>query len=194
METQKFKRGNLVEILFGHPITSFGDGKTETTDMSPEEVGQLAIIEYSYAEKFGGDDVDSYSVIFVETGSSIAWKQTNEMKLIDEGGEHLFGDAKKVKDKITKQNTDINHVVSNLDEGNLSSDSILMLFDMLGFKTSFLSNGEFFALYSDWAKLHPIFLHIKYAKTLKDAESVFKPKGVKEYNIEKVFNEFKSVK
>lgn len=192
MEEQKFKRGNLVEILFGHACISFGDEGQVTTDMSPEQVGRLAIIEYSYAEKFGGEDTDSYSIIFVETGSSLAWKQTREMRFIDEGGEHLFDDASKVKEKIKNQNTDLNYIVSNLDKGELSSDSILVLFDLLGFRTSFLKNGEFFALFSDWSKLHPVFLHIKNAKTLKDAKSVFKPAGLKNYNVEKVFNEFKS--
>lgn len=87
MKEQKFKRGNLVKVLVGHQIWSNKEG---TTDISPEDVGRSAIIEYSYAEKYGGSDVDSYSIIWCDTGGSLAWKRTNELELINEGGEHLF--------------------------------------------------------------------------------------------------------
>jgi len=166
---QKFKRGNLVEVL--------GEGRK-------------AIIEYSYAEEYGGSDVDSYSIIWQDTGSSLAWKRTDELKLIDEGGEYLFDEAKKNRERISEQNTDISYIVSKLDEGRLSSESILFLFDMFGHKTSFHRNGEFFILFSDWEQLHPVFLHIKNAETLEDAESIFTEEGRNKYNIKKVYDAF----
>lgn len=187
---QKFKRGNLVEVLIGHQIRN---SKKGVQDISPKDVGRKAIIEYSYAEKYGGSDVDSYSIIWQDTGSSLAWKCTNELKLIDEGGEYLFDEAKKNRERISKQNTDINYIVSKLDEGSLSSESILLLFDMLGHNTSFHRNGEFFVLYSDWQQLHPVFVHIKNAETLDDAKSIFTEEGQNKYNIEKVYDAFKGV-
>ncbi len=87
MKEQKFKRGNLVEVLVGNLIWTKERGEF---DMSPDYVGRKAIIEYSYAEKFGGDDVDRYSIIWQDTGDSLAWKRTNELKFISEGGECLF--------------------------------------------------------------------------------------------------------
>ena len=185
---QKFKRGNLVEVLVGHQIWSSKDG---VKDISPDDVGRKAIIEYSYAEKYGGNDVDSYSIIWQDTGSSLAWKSTNELELIDEGGEHLFDEAKKNRERISEQNTDINYIVSKLDESGLSSESILFLFDMLGHNTSFHRNGEFFVLFSDWQQLHPIFVHIKNAKTLEEAQSIFTEEGQSKYNIQKVYDAFK---
>lgn len=185
---QKFKRGNLVEVLVGHQIWSSKEG---VQDISPDDVGRKAIIEYSYAEKYGGSDVDSYSIIWQDTGSSLAWKSTNELKLIDEGGEHLFEEAKKNRERISKQNTDINYIVSKLDEGSLSSESILLLFDMIGHNTSFHRNGEFFVLFSDWEQLQPVFVHIKNSETLEDAKSIFTEKGQNKYNIEKVYDAFK---
>ena len=185
---QKFKRGNLVEVLVGHQIWGSKEG---VQDISPEDVGRKAIIEYSYAEKYGGSDVDSYSIIWQDTGSSLAWKRTNELKLIDEGGEYLFDEAKKNRERISEQNTDINYIVSKLDEGSLSSESILLLFDMLGHNTSFHRNGEFFVLFSDWQQLHPVFVHIKNAETLEDAKSIFTEQGKNKYSIEKVYDAFK---
>ena len=185
---QKFKRGNLVEVLVGHQIWSSKDG---VKDISPDDVGRKAIIKYSYAEKYGGSDVDSYSIIWQDTGSSLSWKSTNELKLIDEGGEHLFDEAKKNRERISEQNTDINYIVSKLDKGSLSSESILLLFDMLGHNTSFHRNGEFYVLFSDWNQLHPVFVDIKNANTLEEAQSIFTERGCNKYNIEKVYDAFK---
>lgn len=165
---QKFKRGNLIEVL-----------------------GRKAIIECSYAEKYGGSDVDRYSIIWQDTGGSLSWKSMNELRLIDEGGEHLFEEAKKNRERISEQNTNINYIVSKLDEGNLSSESILFLFDMLGYNTSFHRNGEFYVLFSDWVQLYFVFVHIKNASTLEDAMSIFTEKGQNKYNIEKVYDAFK---
>lgn len=95
---QKFKRGNLVKILVGHIIYR---NKNGAFDLRPEDVGRLAIIDYSYAERYGGSDIDSYSIIWLDTGYSLAWKQTNELEFIDKGGDHLFleAEANKLKSK-----------------------------------------------------------------------------------------------
>lgn len=186
MNIQKFKRGNLVEILVGH-IGYTNEGEK---DFQPEDVGRKAIIEYSYAEKYGGNDTDSYSIIFEDTGSSMAWKRTNELRLIEEGGEHLFEEAKKKRAAISKRDTDINYILANLEEGSLSSESILLLFDLLGFESSFKRNGEFFALYSDWARLHPVFVHIKNANSLEEVQSVFNQAGLERLNVKEVYQLF----
>ena len=191
MKQQKFKRGNVCELLYGHIMYSFSDGKNEQTDMSPEDIGKKVIIEYSYAEEFGGDNTNSYSVIFMDTGSSVAWKDENQLKFIEEGGEHLFKEAQKKRDADKKQNTDLKYILDNLESGELSSESMLYLFKMLGFRSSFLTNGEFFCLFNDWAELHPVFVCIKHAESLEDAEKLFK-KGHK-FNVEEVYNRFKAL-
>lgn len=184
---QKFKRGNLVEILVGHQIWSSKEG---VTDISLNDIGKTAIIEYSYAEKFGGNDVDSYSIIWMDTGGSLAWKKTSEMKLLDEGGDHLFEQASANRKRLSEQNKDINYIKQHLDEGKLSSESILFLFDMLGFKSSFLINGEFYSLFNDWQNLHPIFVHIKNSKTIDEAKEIFKPAALLALNVGKVYEAF----
>lgn len=186
---QKFKRGNLVEVLAGHKIWNNKDG---VQDIAPEEVGKKAIIGYSYAEMYGGRDVDSYSIVWLDTGGSLAWKNTKELKLIDEGGEHLFEEAKQNRERISKQDTDISYIASRLD-GVLSSESVLLLFEMIGHNTSFHRNGEFYTLFSDWEQLRPVFVHIKNAKTLKEAESVFTEEGNRKYNVKKVYDAFNAL-
>lgn len=112
--------------------------------------------------------------------------------MIEEGGEYLFEEAKANRKRISEQNTDINYIAEHLDEGKLSSESILMLFDLLGFKTSFHRNGEFFVLFNDWEKLHPVFVHIKNADTIEGAKSIFTPDGLSSMNVEKVYDAFHS--
>lgn len=194
MEEQKFKRGNVCELLYGHFLYSFSDGESIAQDLSPEDIGQKVIIEHSYAEEYGGDNTDSYSVIFMETGNSVAWKDEKQLKFIEEGGEHLFEEAKKKSDAREKQDTDIKYISDHLEEGNFSSTSILFLFDMLGFKSSFLRNGEFYCLFNDWANLHPVFLVIKHAESLEDAKKVFLESARDKYNVEEVYNQFKQIK
>ena len=165
---QKFKRGNLVRVL---------------------KDDQEVVIEYSYAEEYGGDDVDSYSVIEMDTGNSHAWLQTNELALIERGGEYLIEKAKIRRAETKEQHTNINYILANL-EKNLSSDSILYLFELIGHDTSFKRNGEFFVLYSDWGVFQPIFIIIKNAETLEEAQAVFSETGLKHLRIKKVYEAF----
>jgi len=177
---QKFKRGNLVHIA-----------KDLGSMMSHFENDKDVIIVGSYADQYGGSDTKSYTVMFPDTGGESSWYEEHQLTLVDEGGEHLFEEAKKNMERISKQNTDINYIVSKLDAGSLSSESILLLFDMLGHNTSFHRNGEFFVLFSDWQQLHPVFVHIKNAETLEEAQSIFTQKGLSKYKVQKVYDTFK---
>lgn len=177
---QKFKRGNLVHIA-----------KDLGSMMSHFENDKDAIIVGSYADEYGGSDTKRYTVMFLDTGGKCSWYIEHQLTLIDEGGEHLFEEANKNRERISKQNTDINYIASKLDEGSLSSESILLLFEMLGHNTSFHRNGEFFVLFLDWQQLHPAFVHIKNAETLKEAKSIFTEEEQNKYNIEKVYDAFK---
>lgn len=152
---QKFKRGNKVKVLFGHPIWSGG----KVSDMVPEEVGTECIIIGSYADQYGGNDRDSYTVIFCDTGLETSWKQESQLEFVEEGGEHLIEQAKLKRDEIKQRNTDLKWIISNWKEkkGGFSSDTILFLFDKIGYKSAFFKNGEFYTLSSEWTNLYPIF-------------------------------------
>lgn len=176
---QKFKRGNLVHIA-----------KDLGPAMSHFENDKNAIILYSYADKYQGDNTKSYAVMCPERGNTTAWYHEHQLTLIDEGGEHLIKEANKNRERISKQNTDINYIVQRLGNYELSSESILFLFKMIGHDTSFHKNGEFYTLYSDWSQFQPIFIHIKNSKTLEEAESIFTEEGKNQYNIKKVFESF----
>ena len=104
---QKFKRGNLVKILVGHRIwTRHEDGTITERDIRPDWVGKQVIIDYNYFEKYGGvfeDSQDSYSIVFLENGSSSAWFNAIDLEFIEEGGEYLFKQAKENYEKLRQQ-------------------------------------------------------------------------------------------
>ena len=181
MKEQKFKRGNLVHIA-----------KDLGECMSHFENDFDAIILGSYSDLYGGNDTNSYSIMVKETGNSISWYYESQMTLIDEGGEHLIVEAKKKRDEVSAKNKDLKYILSILEKGNLSSESILILFDLLGFKSSFLRNGEFYCLYSDWSILYPVFYHIFISDSLDQAKSIFKPESADKFNVEATYNAFKS--
>lgn len=164
---QKFKRGNKVKILFGHPIWG---GKEGISDMCPQEVGQEALIIGSYADQFGGNDREIYTIIFCETGDEESWKSEKQLEFIDEGGEHLIAEAKAKRELISKNNTDLTQIVKTWEEkkGRLSSETIVFLFGKVGFESAFHRNGEFYILFLDWIELHPLFDVIMTAKIEQD--------------------------
>lgn len=170
---QKFKRGNLVKVLVGQQVWASTE---RLKDISSDYVGKTAVIEYSYAEKYGGDNTNSYSIMFTDTGSTLAWKNDNELEFIDEGGEHLFADCLAKKEVISKANTNLKQIIENweLKKGELSYETVLFLFEKIGFKSSFLTNGEFYALTLDWLKAYPLFNLIMTAKNEQDVISILK--------------------
>lgn len=190
---QKFKRGTLVEVLVGHQVWSSKDG---VIDISPENIGRKAIIEYSYAEKYGGSGnlLNSYSIIYQDTGSSEAWKDLNELKFIDEGGEHLIKEAKETYERLQKEYTSLAYIISHLEEGKINSEGLLILFELLGYKSRFWHSGEFYFLWAEWRIFQPVFIHIKHSDTLEQALAMDTDLNLAIFDIKAVFDAFKKYK
>ena len=75
--TPKFARGSKVAVC-----------KEMPRYMSHFRSGFNAIVEYTYAQKYGGYDIDSYSLIVLndndEPINSIAWYEENQLTLISD--------------------------------------------------------------------------------------------------------------
>jgi len=70
---QKFFRGQTVKIIRALPA-----------DMNHFEPGVRAIIEYSYSDRYGGNDTGSYSLLLLEPyPHSVAWYEENQLILIN---------------------------------------------------------------------------------------------------------------
>lgn len=142
---QKFKIGNVVEHI----------GLYNT--------GKKAIIEYSYFDKFGGNNKHNksiYSIIEMEDGRSHAWTDEKHLKFISEGGEELIKEAKLVRQKINEAETSLKYIVDTFNDG-LNSNQILYLFDRIGhIPKSFLNEGSYIYLMMDWDSLRLLFVYI----------------------------------
>jgi hypothetical protein len=192
---QKFKRGNLVKVLLGQKIWTNTEGFKY---ISSDYVGKTALIEYSYSDKYGGGNTNSYSIMFTDTGSTLAWKNYNELEFIDEGGEHLFTECLAKREAISKANTDLKQIVENWDveKETLSAETILFLFEKIGFKSSFLTNGEFYVLTLDWLKAYPLFNLIMTTKNKQDVIDILNEELPKDFinKILEFFNEIQACK
>lgn len=75
-KTQKFPRGCTVKV-----------DDTMPSFMSHFDAGFTAVVEYSYAQEFGGDDFNRYSLIKLDdTGShvsSTAWYYAEQLTMVD---------------------------------------------------------------------------------------------------------------
>jgi len=180
MSKQKFKRGNLVRVA-----KNLGDM------MSHFRNDADAIIFGSYADQFGGgaQQSKSYTLVFIEDGGQSSWYDENQLTLLDEGGEHLFDEANKKREEIEKRNITLEYISENI-EGEISSQSILFLFEMLGHDCAFNRNGEFYCIFSDWLQLQPVFLHIFKSESTNEAKTIFTEQGLKMYDIEPVYKFF----
>ena len=99
---QQFFLGDLVHITKDLPKS-----------MSHFECDQPAIVLYSYAEKFGGDDVENFSVFLIESQNEVCWYHPENLTLIESDRADLLPDnhaskrawkAKKQRDALIKLN------------------------------------------------------------------------------------------
>jgi len=189
---QKFKRGNKVRILFGHPMWGAG---TDVEDISPEEVGKEAIIQYSYADQYGGTNRKDYSIVFCDTGNSMAWKSEEQMELIEEGGEHLFAQAAENRERRSAEATDLKVIVREWDEkqGNYGSETVIFLMKKIGLTSPFEKTGEFYHLLQSWYMVYPALDRIVKIKTQEDLLEFLNPGAPPEY-VEKVITFWNEVK
>ena len=77
MLTQKFPRGSKVAVC-----------KEMPSCVSHFESGFNAIVQYTYAQKYGGDDINSYSLIKLDENdnpiNNISWYTENQLSLISD--------------------------------------------------------------------------------------------------------------
>ena len=72
-EAQKYFRGQIVFIT-----------KELPKGMSHFRSNQMAIITGSYSDQHGGEDTDSFGVMFMSDGSEVSWYQANQFELISD--------------------------------------------------------------------------------------------------------------
>jgi len=171
MTKQKFRKGNLAKLKrkeYGY------------------DIGTEVIIN----ERNKSSDHWDYGIIVLKDGNECAWTDEDNLEYVTEGGRHLFKQAKMNHKTLSKRNTDINFILECLDRGELYTESVEYLLDLIGHKSTFYVEGSFYHLYNDMKTLYPLFIHIKNAKTLDEAKEPFIKHGLIMYNVDAVYDAF----
>ena len=168
MIKQKFHRGNLVRIADDLGLSR-----------SHFKSGCNVIIEGSYADRYGGHDIDSYSVIFPEDGNSCAWYHEDQLTLIDTGGESLIEQAKENKLKLN-----VHKVLLRNDLSNLGHSEILDCLFLIGYYCP----DELCMIFDAWREWNSKFDHIRKSKSLEEARSIFSEDELQTLDIEAVWD------
>ena len=143
-----FKSGNIVR-----KIDTYWHG---SLNESRNDIGKLYVIEYSYGEKYGdGTCYGGYSIMDMETGGSSSWWNEDCLKFVEEGSVELINQLKIKCNRVKEQQKDLSWIKENFSQ-SLSANSILTLFNKVGYKCAFERNGEYYALMTDWLELYPI--------------------------------------
>ncbi|MBT7928819.1 hypothetical protein HN682_02715 [Candidatus Peregrinibacteria bacterium] len=87
MKDQKYNKGDRIRIInYGHQIweQSGVPGKVKVIDLSPELVGQLGTIQYSYNDLYDSKlrrSAEQYSIKF-DNGREVSWFTPNQLERI----------------------------------------------------------------------------------------------------------------
>ena len=102
-----------------------------------------AIVEYTYSEKFGGDNIDSYSLHIKGKGSS-AWYEEHQLTLIEKDRPDLLALWEKQEQDEEILKSDIDWIFENSEDviKNPHGASVQTLAKMLGCDNLWGSNGE----------------------------------------------------
>lgn len=134
---QKFKRNTVVHIAkdLGHGMSHF------TSDC-------LAIVEYTYAEKYGGEDTKSYSLYIEDIGSS-AWYYEHQLIYFSDNGVELLQQWQLESENKRKSESDWERIYDERHE-NLPSNTIFHLWEyVMKYGSIWGRSGEGFIAYEN---------------------------------------------
>lgn len=134
---QKFKRGDLVYIAadLGPAMTHF------TADTN-------AIVIGSYKDQYGGDNIDSYTVMFYD-GNECSWYYENQLTFLKYVGEDEIIRIKEEEEIREELESKFEWIVSNWNNirENVSSATICELMRRIGITNPWGANGEGLSYY-----------------------------------------------
>ena len=148
------------------------------------------VLDYTWMMVYGGKPNNTngdWNVLFLDDGSSLAWVDPDTMTFVRHGTITDLENTKQTKIKTKERNSDLKYIKDCLlsQEKELSSISVLKLFEEICFDTSFNRNGEYYVLQQDFCHFHPIFKAIfdqDKAKMFEEIKIKFLPEYVEEYS------------
>ena len=137
---QKFVRGDKVRVKddLGFTHSHFRSGFD-------------AIILGSYADQFGGDNTNSYTILSCDTGTSISWYYDEHLEFVEHVGEQEITRIDEEAKKRIKQESDIEWIWDNWPEirRSLPSMSAVALMNHIGIRDPWGQRGEGVTFYAN---------------------------------------------
>ncbi len=99
---QKFKRGDLVHIA-----------KDLGESMSHFTADKDAVIIGSYADQFGGSNIKSYTIMFLDTGDECSWYDEHQLTFLRNEDERFIRKIKKTRDERESVESNLGWIVEN---------------------------------------------------------------------------------
>lgn len=138
--TQKFKRGDVVRIA-----------KDLGPHMAHFENDRDAVIIGSYRDQYGGDNIDSWTVMFCDTGYRVSWYETQQLTFIKNIGEDGIEAILVAKSKREDVEKDFDWIVANWIgiRENPSGATMAKLMSLVGITNPWGRNGEGFVYHAN---------------------------------------------
>ena len=136
VNVQKFKRGDVVHIA-----ADLGQSKSHF------KKDKDVVIIGSYADQFGGGNIDDYSVMFLDTGNECSWYDEHQLTFLYYGGEELITKITKEREQREKVESDLGWIVDNWKElriGKIAKTGAWMrkLMSLIGITNPWGNHGE----------------------------------------------------
>ena len=130
---QKFKRGDVVHIA-----------TDLRQSMSHFEKDIDVVILGSYADQFGGNNTEDYTVLFLDSGTEVSWYSEEQLTFLRHGGEKLIDEIKKAESQRQKVESNLNWIVGNWEKIRLKTPSatINKLMSLIGITNPWGNHGE----------------------------------------------------
>jgi len=136
---QRYNTGDHIMIA-----KNLGEGMSHFTNDAE------AIVKYTYSQKFGGDNIDSYC-LFIKDHGETSWYHEHQLTLIEENRSDLLEIWEKEKEDEIKLKSDIDWIFDN---GPVVADSphgasVSTLASCFGLTNLWGSNGEGITYYTN---------------------------------------------
>ena len=151
-----------------------------------DDIGKLFVIS--------GVTGSRYQIRSFEHGGRSSWWNDSQLEFVEHADDSIFEKLDKIESDFKKKQETLSFIKDNFP--SVSTISWLKLFDEIGYKSTFLTNGEYFVLYDDVNALYPLFKKIfdnDLNGALCELNNVFKEEFVDRYKetVTKFYNKLK---
>ncbi len=139
---QKFTRGDVVHIAADLGSSMFHFEKDKDV-----------VILGSYADKFGGTNTHSYTVLFIEDGNEISWYEEYQLTFLRHEDEGFIEKIKKAREEYDAKVSQLDWIVDHWKDvrSSLPQSSAVKLMALIGITEPWGKHGEYWDFYEHYS-------------------------------------------